>query len=71
MNTVPKYECTFKFKGKNYIVSATSVTKFTNGFWLNKDLQFDVHSNDMYWIPPHKIERIKRVLVPYEGGALG
>lgn len=36
---------------------------FTTGFWLNRYFRLPENSEDKaYWIPPHKIEKIEKII---------
>lgn len=56
------YECTFDFMGDYHkaIAPNPGIGAFTDGFWLNSDLQFTTGEDCLWWIPPHRICYIKK-----------
>ena len=67
------YECYFAFKGREYTVNVDSreypegLLTFISGFWIDSELNLVLDNQGMYrdrqkyWIPPHKINHIKKM----------
>ena len=57
-----EYRCSFQYFDKRMEASSPrGIGEFSNGFWLNKDLEYTKGANCVYWIPPCKINCIKIV----------
>jgi hypothetical protein len=57
MGKTRQYECWFQFGGeeKPRSVKADRMDRFTEGFWIDPDLNFTLASDCKYWIPPGQI----------------
>ncbi len=54
------YYCYFLFYDKLQCTHAKNISVFQKGFWVGIDFNYTNGSDCVYWIPPTKIEYIKK-----------
>lgn len=76
--TTKTFECSFKLSDGNMTVRISTnenimgMYVFTNGFWLDEDLNLVHDEQENYrerqyiWVPPHRIQYIRREEVAEE-----
>jgi len=61
MTTTTEYLCWFMWGYVRKYVTADQFDRFTEGFWLNEDMEYTWGSDARYWIPPGRILFIEKV----------
>ena len=58
-----KYLCKFKLNGTTYeTVSSRGIFDFDKGFWVDEDFELTLGSKCKWWIPPHKVEYVEKIV---------
>lgn len=55
------YSCTFLFQGTTFNVETQEgIHAFSQGFWINSEMEYTKASDCRYWIPPSMILHVEK-----------